>query len=119
MRIRRNDSNNDWCFGHSQADFMIDNNLGVAQNIKTKLQEWKNDFFANLQAGIDYRTRLGNRKQKELLNTDIKTIITNVDEVIALTEYNSYLSDREITVNFSCITIYSQQHLTLSVSIEV
>ena len=118
MRIRRNDSNNDWCFGSSQADFLVDNNLGVAQNIKTKLQEWKNDFFGNLQAGIDWRVRLGLKGQRKELDADIKKVITSIKEVMALTKYESYYNDREYTVTLECYTIYSELPLTIQTTIE-
>lgn len=45
MRIHRNTVDNDWQFGHSQADFLVDCHAGVIQNIKTKLQEWKYNFL--------------------------------------------------------------------------
>lgn len=118
MRIRRNDKNNDWCFGYSQTDFFVDNNLGVAQNIKTKFQEWKNDFFANLQAGIDWRTRLGKRNQRKLLDEDVQNLITSIDEVLSLTKYETYLNDREYRIEFECYTIYSQQPLVDTLTVE-
>lgn len=118
MKIRKNDVNNDWCFGNSQADFYIDNNNAVAQDLKTKIQEWKNDFFANLQAGIDWRTRLGYRKQKTSLDKDIKAIITNNENVLILSSYRSEIKEREFTLSFSVYTLYSSQPITIETKIE-
>lgn len=119
MRIHRNTVDNDWQFGHSQADFLVDCHAGVIQNIKTKLQEWKYNFFGNLQAGIDYRTRLGKRGQRQNLDTDIKDIITSPDEVLALTKYESFVNDRELTANFSIYDMYSQEETTDTIKIGV
>ena len=118
MRIRCNDINNDWRFGHSETDFFVDNNQAVAQDLKTKILEWKNDFFANLEAGIDWRNRLGQRGQKDLLDEDIQKIITNSDEVIALTQYRSSLIDRQCDIEFECYTLFSERAISIALSIE-
>lgn len=117
MQIRKNDSNGDWLFGHSSTDILSDNSLAVAQHIKTRLQEWKYDFFANMLAGIDYRTRLGYKNQKELLDNDIKEIIANTEGVISLESFESYLYDRDYTVNFTYYDIFSQNLLNNEVII--
>lgn len=119
MKIHKNNSNNDWCFGNSQADFLIDNNLGVAQNIKTKLQEWKYNFFANLEAGINYRLRLGKRGERQNLDFDIQTIIASVEEVVSITKYESLVNDRVLNVNFSVYTIYSEYPIDMSVEVKL
>ena len=117
MRIHKNDNFNDWNFGHSSADILTDNSLAVAQNIKTRLQEWKYNFFANMTAGIDYRTRLGQKGQKEALDNDIKEIISNTEGVLSLETYEGYLNDRTYTVHFSYYDMYSPEILTSEVTI--
>lgn len=115
MRIRKNDSNNDWLYGHSESDILTDNSIAVAQNIKTRIQEWKYNFFANMTAGIDYRTRLGYKNQKDALDNEIKDIIINTDGVISLETFESYVDDREYTINFT----YYDQFSTSLLSDEV
>lgn len=107
MIIRQNDSNNDWIFGQSKNNY-IAGNYAVLQNLKTKLQEWKRNCFFNLQAGIDWQTRLGYKGQKNLLDTDIKDIIINDDEVVTLDVFESNLdeSERDYTCHFGFTTIY-------------
>ena len=119
MRIRRNDKDNDWQFGNSQADFLIDCNAAVAQNIKTKLQEWKYNFFANKLAGVDYRRFLGQRGQRQLLDEAIKDVILSVDEVLALTKYESLLSDRELALSFAVFSIFSQREQQIQLKVEL
>ena len=80
MQIRNNTEQNDWVFGHGKSDY-ITGHAGVALNIKTKINEWKRDCFFNLQAGIAWRTRLGSKNQRQLLDTDVQNIITSVPEV--------------------------------------
>ena len=117
MQIRNNTEQNDWTFGQGKSNY-ITGNAGVALNIKTKINEWKNDCFFNLQAGIDWRTRLGSKNQRTLLDTDIQNIITSIPEVLALTEYQSFVNDRAYTADFTVFTIYSETPYTDTVSLE-
>ena len=116
VHIRNNDNSNDWLFGHSKSDY-ITGNAGVALNIKTKINEWKRDCFFNLQAGIDWRTRLGSKNQRQLLDTDIQNIITSIPEVLALTAFESFVNDRAYTADFTVYTTYSETPYSDTVSL--
>ena len=117
MQIRNNTTENDWTFGHGKSDY-ITGNAGVGLNIKTKINEWKRDCFFNLQAGIDWRTRLGSKNQRQLLDTDIQNIITGIDEVLALTAFESFVTDRAYTADFTIYTIYSETPYSDTVTLE-
>ena len=117
MRIRNNTEENDWTWGHGKSDY-ITGHAGVALNIKTKINEWKRDCFFNLQAGIDWRIRLGSKNQRTLLDQDVQNIITGVTEVLALTEYESIVNDRAYTADFTYYDIYSETPYTDTVSLE-
>lgn len=118
MQIRNNDSNNDFVFGHGKSDY-ITGHAGVALNIRTKIYEWKRDCFFSLQSGIDWKTRMGFTNQRELLDNDIKNIITSIPEVLALTEFQSFVSDREYTCDFTIYDIYSETPFTDTITTEV
>lgn len=117
MRIRKNDRNNDWTFGNSQNTFFVDNSVAVAQDLKTKIQEWKGDFFANLQAGIDWKTRLGYRGQKAQLDKDLQKIITDNENVISLNSFESYVDGRTYTANFSYFDRFSAEIQEISINV--
>ena len=118
MRIRRNDDNGDWTFGHSLVDYCIDNSQGVGQKIKTRILEWLNDCFFNQTAGIDYRVRMGERNQRALLDQDIQKIIANTEEVVSLVEYASSLYDRSLIVDFKVYHIYSELPYSMSIELQ-
>lgn len=118
MKIRRNDDNGDWTFGHSLTNFYQDNDAAVGQKIKTRLQEWRNDCFFNQEAGIDRRVRMGQRGQRNLLDEDIRKIILDTEEVIALTEYSSSIYDRDMIVNFAVYHQYSSNPYIDSVTLQ-
>lgn len=119
MQIRINDKDGDWTFGTSQLSLYRDNGAAVVQSIKTRLLEWKNDCFFNQTAGIDYRIRLGNKNQKQALDTDIRKIIVDTEGVLILQSYNSVLQDRELVITFTIYHIYSSQPYIDSVAIGV
>lgn len=118
MRIRRNDNDGDWTFGHSLTDYCIDNSQGIAQRIKTRILEWLNDCFFNQTAGIDYRTRMGQRNQRALLDEDIRKIITETEGVLALVEYQSSLYERSLIVDFKVYHIYSELPYATSITLQ-
>ncbi len=118
MKIRRNDKDGDWTFGHSLVDYYVNNSGGVGQKIKTRILEWVDDCFFNRQAGIDYRIRMGQRGQRAALDEDIRNIIINTEEVISLERYESTIYDRDLRVEFLVYHIYSQLPYAGSVIIE-
>lgn len=115
MKIRKLDDNGDWTFGNSLSTLYINNSLAVAQDLKTKIQEWKGDFFANLTAGIDWRTRLGYKGQRDKLDKDIQKIITDNNNVLNLLTYKSLLDGRVLTITFTYIDRFTGQIQTLTV----
>ena len=105
--IRRLDSNDDWCFGRGKSDYASGRDC-VALNLKTRLREWKYNCFFNLEAGIDYKRRLGDKNQKDILDSEIKFVSANTDEVVAIGEINSSLdtSSRAYTASLEVQDIY-------------
>ena len=112
MIIRKNDENNDWTFGYSETEYLSDSDA-VALDIKTKLQEWKNNCFWAMNNGIPYDIRLGYKGQKNLLDEDVKQIILNNEFVLSLNSFSSTLNEeREYKADFSYTDIYSNNEQT-------
>lgn len=109
MIIRRNNENNDWTFGYSETEY-LNGSEAVALDIKTDLQEWKNNCFFAMDKGIPYDIRLGYKGQKNLLDEDVKQIVLNNENVISLNSFESTLNEnREYTANFSYTDIYNNE----------
>lgn len=108
MKIRNIDKNNDWTFGQSQSNYVRDA-YAVILDIKLKLQEWYNDCYFDLTAGIDWKERLGSKNQKELLDIDIQTVVANVDGVLSINNFDSYVDNRHYHCSFSVYQQYSTQ----------
>ena len=114
--VRKNDSGQEeFCFGHGYTDYKSGLSC-VEQDIETALLEFKNDCFFNLEAGIDWKTRLGYHNQKEYLDEDIQNIIINRQGVISISDFNSNIIDRIYSCTISVLTIYSNETLEIQFS---
>lgn len=114
--IQKNDNGQEeFCFGHGYTDYKKEIS-SVEQDILTALQEFKNDCFFDLEAGIDWRVRLGYHNQKEYLDEDIQNVILNRSGVINITEFYSNIIDRVYTCTVNVLTIYSENELIIEFS---
>jgi hypothetical protein len=105
MKIRNIDSNGDWIFGLGINSYKS-NNDAIELNLKTRLLEWKNDCFFNIDAGIDWPNL---SKSQSILEVNIKTIIAETDGVVSIDSFTTSVTDRTLIVNFTVTTIYSSQ----------
>lgn len=119
LKVRVNKNNNDWTFGNASTNFYIDNPQAVEQDIKTSLQEWKYDWFADLEVGIDWKTRLGSKNQRQLLDEDIQNLVSNKFYVLTIEDFESFVSDRTYTAQFTITHIFNNQPLTITAELGV
>lgn len=115
MIIRGIDINGDWEFGKGKNSYKTQQDA-IAQDIQTKIYEWKNDCFFNQNAGIDWINRLDKYQESNLVE-EIRTLIVKCFGVVALNDFNYTLQDRQIKINYNIETIYSssvQEQIKLS-----
>ena len=107
--VRKDDAGNEeWSFGHSMSDYR--NGLyQVMQDIYTALYEWKYDCFFALENGIDWATRLGYTKQKDLLDNDIQEKIQSREGVLSVTDFQSVMAGRSYSCSCNVYTQYSDE----------
>ena len=96
MIFRNLDENNDWTFGKGKSDYLTKNDA-IGLDIKTRILSWINDCFFDLTAGIDWFSRMGSKNQTNLLELDIRNILTQTDGVTGITNFdvNFNFSNRE------------------------
>jgi hypothetical protein len=107
MIFRNLDENSDWTFGKGINCYLRDNSA-IGLNIRTRILSWLNDCFFDPQAGIDWVNRLGSKNQRVLLELDLRRIILQSEGVTGILEFDSTLTDRNFTANYSVQTIFSQ-----------
>lgn len=112
VRIAKKDDfgNFTWDFGHGLTSY-ASGQAEIKQDIECSLYEWKNDCFWALNNGIDWRTRLGSKNQKELLDNDIQEIIRERYGVLAINDFKSFTQDRVYSCQCEVMTIFSESFL--------
>ena len=104
MKVRANkkldNGTFEWCFGAGLSTYKTEEKA-IEQDIESSLLEWKNNCFFALNHGIDWRTRLGSKNQKELLDADVIETISNRYGVYDVTDfvnpdyYQAFLKQRK------------------------
>lgn len=111
--IRRNENGQEeFCFGHGFTDYKKELAY-VCQDIETALYEFKNDCFFDLEAGINWKARLGYYGQKEYLDEEIQQIVFNRIGVINIANFNSNIIDRVYICTIEVLTVYSNETLKI------
>jgi hypothetical protein len=108
MKIRAITANNDWIFGQGLGSYATGQNA-VAENIKTRLQEWVGDCFWALQSGVDWANLLS-YGQSPNLKQALDAVTVQSYGVISLTSSSLVLDHktRRVTYNCAVTTIFSQ-----------
>lgn len=112
--IRGLDNYGDWLYGHGNLDY-FSKGACVGLDIITSVKEWKYNWFADFQKGIDWRTRLGSKNQKELLDRDVLEIVTSKKDVISVLEFTSNLDavSRLYTGTIRVNTVYGEEAIEI------
>lgn len=112
MKVRANkkldNGSMEWQFGSGLSTYKTEENA-IKQDIESSLLEWKNNCFFALQNGIDWRTRLGSKNQKDLLDADVIEVISNRYGVYDVTDFVSSVTDRNYTCQCRVITMFSEE----------
>lgn len=114
--VRKNENGQEeFCFGHGYTDYKHEIAC-VKQDIETALLEFKNDCFFDLEAGIDWKARLGYYGQKDFLDEDIQERVLSRVGVISIDEFSSAVVDRIYTCTMNVLTVYSEESINVEFS---
>lgn len=83
---------NDWRFGHSLDDYLIDSEA-IHQNIKTRLQCFKSDWWLDVEFGLDWLQLLGSRGTGETLRREIYKVALGTEGVVRVDKLNIKVAD--------------------------
>lgn len=112
--VRKNNNNqSEFVFGHGYTDYKSELAF-VKQDVETALYEWKNDCFFDIEAGIDWKVRLGYHNQKDLLDEDIKELVVSRTGVLRIVNFESNVIDRLYVCTIEILTLYSEETLSIT-----
>ena len=80
MSVSRITNDGDWTFGQGLQNYATGSEE-VAQNVKTRIKSFKNDWFLDTDFGIDWFNILGNKSNEETIIRELDRVVTNTDGV--------------------------------------
>lgn len=99
MRFRNLDKNGDWVFGKGRHSYLTENQA-LMMNIKTRLLEFTNDCFWDMDKGIDWWTLLGGKDLKKIL-VDVQRTILRSYQVKRIVNLDYVLRNRSLFITVS------------------
>jgi len=84
MRVSKITNEGDWTFGKGKADYAV-NSAAIRQNVVTRLREFKNDWYADVNSGIDWFGLLGSRGNENAILRSIEKTILETEGVATIT----------------------------------
>ena len=108
MIIRALSPTGDWTFGQGKQNY-LSSQKAINENIQTRLLEFYNNAFWNMNAGADWPRLLGTPGTKQEIVLTCRAIILQSYGVIAVSSISvTYLgSTRNISMEFNISTIYT------------
>lgn len=111
MSVRALDSNGDWTFGRGKAQLLTRSDE-VAQNVVTRIKSFKDDWYLDIEAEIDWFTILGIKGNEEIIVNEISRVVlatTNVKSLVSV-EILSNIG-RNATIEIKYIDIWDNETL--------
>lgn len=108
IKVRKLDKDNDRTFGSGTANYTIED-TAITQNVQTRLKSFKNDFFLDIQANIDWFNILGQKNNEGIIKSEIYRVANNTDGVLTVNSVDiTKLENRNATIEISIDTIYNK-----------
>lgn len=112
MRVAGLTTDGDWRFGRGKALY-ISKSAAVRQNVLTRLRSFQNDYFANIQAGIDWIGILGTKGNETRILREIeRTVLTTTGvRSIDKLEITKRDANRSVTIELEFTDLFDQSFI--------
>ena len=114
MRYRKLDAAGDYTFGHSQANFYVNQVEAVAQAVLTRLKLWSGEWFIDTSDGTPWGSEVLGKYTMGTYDTVLKERILATPGVVQLQSYSSTFNaqTRALTVRATITTAYGVTQVT-------
>lgn len=106
MKVRALDNNHDWTFGSGGANYKSTSEA-IKQCVLTTLMSYRNNFFLNLDHGVNWFAYLKKSPDVEAMRQDIKARVFEVEGVYSINsldiQYDTVTRKAYITLNYTDI----------------
>ncbi len=108
MRVSALTNEHDWRFGHSKSNY-VDKDEAIKQNIQTRLLSFKNNWFLDINANIDWIGLLGTKNNENRIKSEVNRVTLSTDGVVKITKYEAIADrvTRKLKINLTVSTIFS------------
>lgn len=107
MRLRKQDSQGDMCFGYGANDIYNNQAEGVAQLVGTRLNLWTGEWFGDVTEGTPWNNRVLGEHTRRAYDAVLRRRILETEGVESILQFQSTLgSNRKLTVSTTLNTIY-------------
>lgn len=108
MKVAGLNSSDDWRFGRGRATYIKDSDA-VAQNVKTRIREFQQDWYANTRKGIDWITLLGSRNTRRQIENEVRRVVLTTRGVASLDSLELIVDtvDRRATIRLTYTDVFS------------
>ncbi len=116
MRVRRLTESGDFAFGGGLADYLLDSPEAVAQRVRTRLDLWLGQWFADQSAGTPWESQILGKYTAGTRDLVLRSQILDTPGVRSLISYNARLDrpTRRWVVAARVDTIYGAADVTTS-----
>tara|TARA_R100000655_G_scaffold15789_3_gene34819 strand:+ start:18662 stop:19018 length:357 start_codon:yes stop_codon:yes gene_type:complete len=98
MSVSRLDENGDWTFGQGLAGY-ITGSEEIQQNLVTRIKSFKNDWFLDTDAYIDWFNLLSNRNTEETTKAQLSKTVLDTKGINTLNQLNFILNRENRTAD--------------------
>jgi hypothetical protein len=112
MAVRALTKTGDWTFGQSNANYLT-GALEVRQNVITRIKSFRNDWFLDMEAGIDWMNLLANKNTKQIIEDEVSRITLTTPGVRTIEKLTllEVKKNRSATILLGFTTIYNKSFL--------
>ena len=109
MKVAGLSPSGDFVFGRGKASYITDSEA-VAQNVVTRLREFRQYWFANVQSGINWIGLLGARNTQKQIENAVRTTVLQTQGVASLDDFSLTMNRqaRHATISVTYTDVYSQ-----------
>lgn len=109
MRVSRLAASGDWTFGRGRANYLVRSDA-VLQGLMTRLRSFTDDWFLDIDAGIDWISLLGSRNSEQQIKNNVERVTLETDGIarIDLLELNVNRAERHAIIRLQVTTIFDE-----------
>jgi len=112
MRVSGLTPSGDWTFGRGKANYKTRSDA-IRQNVLTRIRSFKFDYFADMEAGIDWITIMGIRGNQQKVLREVERTVLQTEGVrkIDRLEIVGKTRNRSVTIQLEFTDLFDETYI--------